>query len=267
MAQRVYMIPVTENAESRFCHLLDAKTDQELEDLFLETRQSATRHLTTLEVGKKFIEVASDAIPDDQQGVFFGVFTACRPYFITPRDHASAARRTTELYDHSDRDDLFSKFTEEASAITDVPPDSWSQIDQASDFDLHDDEWNALIDDIRTARAMRAAFLNDEAYGVEVRKKVEIAGIEAYSQDETETIQVRGSELARHFGAVIGPNFGRIAGLCSPTSLRYNLRRHWIPMDPLRHFALDRRSQGSSESVTGEENGNCNPGNPPRNSH
>ena len=215
MAQRVYMIPVTEEFTNTFSEMVLADSEKELEALFADTRSSATRHLTTLEIGKLFIDAATKATPYEKQDVFFGVATACRPYFITSQDYRKAASRATELLGHSHRTELFSEFKTEAEVL-DLNL-TWPQAEQTSNLDYHDEEWDALLFDLRTIRGMRAAFLAENTYPVEIHKKVEVAGIEAYSQDETETIYVEGTDLARQYGSLVGSTFGRIAGLISPT--------------------------------------------------
>lgn len=217
MAQRVYMIPVRRQVLDSYLALV-AETDQGTFDRrFKQVKSNSERHLRTLEIGKRFAKLASDEIPVDRQDTLFNLYTACRPYFITGDLPQDAANRVRELYKHENLDCLFRAYREEGRQLELVPSELWKSIDQGTDIDYHGEEWDALFDDLNTIRGMALAHKNGATFPVEVYKEVEVAGMKMLSQDDTETTLVGGDELASHYGNMIGPNFGRIAGLSEPT--------------------------------------------------
>lgn len=217
MAQRVYMIPVRREVLDAYLGLV-AEADQDtLNRLFEQVKSNARRHLRTLEIGKRFSTLASDKIPIDQQDMLFYLYTACRPYFITGDMPQDAANRVRELYNHENTDSLYREYREEGRQLQLVSSELWDTIEQDTNIEYHAQEWDALFYDLNTIRGMAIAHRNGATFPVEVYKEVEVAGMKMLSQGETETTLVEGDELARHYGNMIGPNFGRIAGLSEPT--------------------------------------------------
>lgn len=217
MAQRVYMIPVRDAFVEDYLALVLEFDEQALKERFDGMKRTAERHLRTLEAGKRFSSIAYEEIPPAQQDTRFSLSAAFRPYFITCTDSRDAAERTQTLYGHESLDALFKSFHEEAARLSSVSEETWDKVDRVSELDLHDAEWDALFEDLKRIRGMASAHRATTPYSVEVYKKLEIEGMEVFSQDETETVSVSGTQLGEHYGSLLGPNFGRLAGLTAPS--------------------------------------------------
>jgi hypothetical protein len=213
MAQRSFLIPVSNELNELFFELLESNADNSIWGKIAEV---SSRHRKVLFYSRSFADIIDgNKVAEQVRGMKLGMLAHMRPYLITEKEIKAAVSVVDNLLQCENDQDLIHIFNQQCNRIYDFMDEKEIRIPQYEDNRA---VFNSVKEQIAILKQFRKAFQQNEIVSIEVPKQTETkSGICISINGETEMRVIQYQEIPWHYGELLGQTYGELCGLCYPS--------------------------------------------------
>jgi hypothetical protein len=213
MAQRSFLIPVSNALNELFFELMDTEDENSIWGKIAEV---SGRHRKVLFYSKSFADIIDGKrVAEQVRGLRLGMFANMRPYLITEKETKAAVTAVDNLFQCENDQDIIHIFNQQCNRIYDFMDEKEIHIPK---YEENLAVFDNVKKQIKILKGFRDAHQQNENVSIEVPRQTEIqSGIHISITGDTEMRVIQQQDIPWHYGELLGQTFGELCGLCYPS--------------------------------------------------